>query len=291
MEPQAPKERVRCRAITAGDLDRVATLLAQGFPGRPRTWFEAGLIRMSVRDIPPGAQRYGFCLDAGSGLVGVILLIASQRETEGEIASFYNVASWYVEPPFRPYAQLLVSIALRNKDFTYTNVSAAPHTWDVVKNQGYQSYCGGLFFAAALLTKPRAGVTVEAFDPELHMRATEFSLLNRHQAMGCEVTIARHGDRLSGYVFRRFRMRSGHIALPALFVLHAPSREELIDVTGNLGRHFLQKVAPILVMDADGPVAGLSGFYTERRGRKFFKGTRRPKLCDLADTEYAIFGL
>jgi hypothetical protein len=45
-----------------------------------------------------------------------------------------------------------------------------------------------------------------------------------------------------------------------------------------------------VLFDATGPVAGLPGFYTERRGCKFFKGPNPPALCDLADTEFAIFG-
>ncbi len=44
-------------------------------------------------------------------------------------------------------------------------------------------------------------------------------------------------------------------------------------------------------MDADGPVEGLAGYYTEARGRKYYRGPHRPDYCDLADSEYAIFGV
>ena len=95
---------------------------------------------------------------------------------------------------------------------------------------------------------------------------TDFAMLLRHQQMGCEVVVVRSGNQLTGYVFRRYRIRAGRLPLPAMFVIHAPDRDELIRIAGNLGRHFLSRAAPFLVMDADSPVAGLLGLYTELRG-------------------------
>ena len=62
-----------------------------------------------------------------------------------------NVSSWYVEPAFRTYATLLVSQALRHKNVTYLNVSAAPHTWPIIEAQGFSRYCDGIFVAAPML--------------------------------------------------------------------------------------------------------------------------------------------
>jgi hypothetical protein len=42
--------------------------------------------------------------------------------------------------------------------------------------------------------------------------------------------------------------------------------------------------------DANGPVEGVAGFYTEKRGRKYFKGPHRPRLADLSDTELVLYG-
>lgn len=132
---------------------------------------------------------------------GVIPLIAAEREVNGQRAVFCNVASWYVLEEFRAYAQLIVSIALRNKDFTYTNVSPAPHTWSIVENQGYTRYCNGLFFAAAALAKPLPGIAVEAFDPSRNRDVPDFALLSRHASMGCTVVVARDGAQCNGFVF------------------------------------------------------------------------------------------
>ena len=295
MKPAAARERVRCRLVTEGDIPAVIDLLGTGFRGRNRAVWVAGLRHMAERSIPGGTPRYGYCLEAGGKLVGIILLIASSRQVNGEPAVFCNVASWYVVPDYRAYAQLLVSMALRSKVTTYTNVSPAPHTWSIVENQGYTRYCSGLFFAAAALCPPQRGAALEALAEGGHHPAHEampdYAMLRRHLEMGCKVVVVREDDRLTGFIFQRYRIRSGTIALPGMLVLHAPDRAQLIRLTGNFGRHFMMNGAPFLAMDADGPVGGLRGIYTEARGRKYCKGPIRPALCDLADSEYAIFGV
>ncbi len=295
MQSGRAKKRARCRLITEADLGAVADLLCAGFRGRARSSWEAGLERMRTRDVPAGAPRYGYCLDADGTLVGVILLVASLRLVDGRAAPFSNVASWYVVPEYRAYAQFLVSIALRDKQTTYTNVSPAPHTWTIVESQGYSRYCNGLFFAAAAIASPAPDVTIATLDTITHesefRKMPDYAMLRRHHAMGCKVLVAIEKDRLTGFVLQRYRIRSGKIVLPAMQLIHGPDRPQLVRLAGNLGRHLLRYGAPFLIMDADGPVDGLRGIYTEMRGRKYFKGPHRPALCDLADSEFAIFGI
>jgi hypothetical protein len=294
MTPAGGRERVRCRLIGTDDLGAVAALLETGFPGRGIASWKNGLLRLAARQSPQGTPQFGYCLDTGNKLVGVILVIASTRMVNGEPAIFSNVASWYVSPDYRANAQLLVSIALRNKETTYTNVSPAPHTWNIVENQGYKRFCGGLFFAAAVMARPRSDIRLEAFEamaPADAQNIPDCLMLQRHHEMGCKVLVVHEGEKRTGFVFRRYRIRSGRIPLPAMMVIHAPDREQLVRLAGNFGRHFLAMNAPFLVMDADGPVQGLWGIYTEVRGRKYFKGPHKPSLCDLSDTEYAFFGV
>lgn len=295
MKPEASRQRVRCRLITDGDLDAVAKILREGFPGRGAGSWKTGLNRMRQRAVPDGAPRYGYCLDVGGTIAGIILLIASSRRINGEDALFINVASWYVVADYRAYAQLLVSIALRNKAATYTNITPAPHTWPIVENQGYTQYCNGLFVTASALKPPAPGISVVPFATASGMAdvmgMADFEMLKRHHALGYPVVIVKERDSLAGYVFQRYRIKSGRLALPAMLVVHGPDRAQLVRVAGNLGRHLLRHAALFLVMDAIGPVDGLQGFYTGSRGRKYFKGPHKPALCDLADSEFAIFGV
>ena len=45
-----------------------------------------------------------------------------------------------------------------------------------------------------------------------------------------------------------------------------------------------------MIVDANGPIEGLRGVYTEKRGRKYFKGPNPPRLGDLSDTELVVYG-
>lgn len=291
MKPAAAREKVRCRLITGDDLAALTDLLCEGFSGRSRNVWEAGFAHMAARQTAEGAPRYGYCLDAGGRLVGAILLIVSTRIIDGIPSAFTNVASWYVSKNYRAYAQLLVSIALRNKETTYTNVSPAPHTWAIVENQGYTRYCGGLFFAFGMLTPPAAGARIVDFDCQRHAHVPEFDLLQRHREMGCTTVVAEESHATMGFIFRRYNIRGGRFPMPAMLTIHAPQAGELKRLAGNLSRHFLRHAAPVIVFDADRPVDGLKGLYTEARGRKYFKGPHKPNHCQLADSEYAIFGV
>ena len=67
----------------------------------------------------------------------------------------------------------------------------------------------GLFFALAALQRPQVDVCIEPFSASSHAGMPDAKMLKWHQDVGCEVLVARQGEQLSGYVFRRFRIRSG----------------------------------------------------------------------------------
>ena len=295
MEEVPPKKSVRCRPIALSDLGAVTDLLCEGFPRRSRTYWTGGLDRMAAREVPDGFPRFGYVLEVGGRIAGVILMIATQRTIGQDIVPCANVASWYVMPEYRAYAHLLASVALRSKETTYLNISAAPHTWSIVEQQGYTQYCNGLFFALAALAARVRGAVVSRVTgredgPDV-MALPCYPMLCRHVEYGCAVVVCRDGEILSPFVFQRYAVRSGRIRLPAVQALYAPSQAALVRYVGTLGRYFAKRGAPVIVMDADGPVAGLRGVFTDKRGRKYFKGPHRPGLGDLADTEFAIFGL
>ena len=57
--------------------------------------------------MPQGYPRFGYMLDHEGVPVGVLLLIYSLRDADGETAIHCNLSSWYVEPAFRNYAPML----------------------------------------------------------------------------------------------------------------------------------------------------------------------------------------
>jgi hypothetical protein len=290
--PAIATDRIRCRGIRDEDLEAVVAFLGTGFEGRDPAYWRNGLAILKRRSVPHGYQRYGLMLERGGReIVGIVLLIASERKIEGADAVFVNIAGWYVARDFRSFAQPLISAALRHKDATYLNVSPATHTWHIVEKQGYERYCNGLFFALAALSRPVPKVTVEAIGadgPDI----PEARLLREHAEYGCISLVCRENGRVFPFVFRPYRIRSGRLWTPAAMTIYSRNCEDIVRFGGNLGRFLTRKFGlPVIVTDADGPIPGLRGLFTARRGRKYFKGPHRPRLCDLAYTEFAIFGV
>ena len=140
---------IRCRQIEEGDIPAVAELLTRGFPNRNREFWLHALDQLTRREPPRDLPKYGYLLETDGELVGAILLICSAMRAGETLAPRCNLSSWYVEPAFRAYAPLLVSQALRHKEVTYLNVSAAPHTWPIIEAQGFSRYSDGIFISLA----------------------------------------------------------------------------------------------------------------------------------------------
>jgi hypothetical protein len=60
---------------------------------------------------------------------------------------------------------------------------------------------------------------------------------------------------------------------------------------GPLGRHLLRRGRWLVLLDAEGSVAGVVGRFFRNRMPKYFRGPRRPRLNDLAQTEALLFGV
>ena len=133
--------------------------------------------------------KYGYLLETNGVTVGAILLICSEMRNGGTVTPRCNLSSWYVDPPYRIYASLLVSHALRNKDVTYLNVSAAPHTWPIIEAQGFSRYSEGIFICVPALIRASVADKAEVFDakqrPAALFDAFEQDVLRQHAEHGC----------------------------------------------------------------------------------------------------------
>lgn len=292
MTAQQPK--VRCRKIEAADIGVVADLLARGFIGRSQAYWRRGLQRQATRDIPAGYPRFGYVLLSEDRPVGVLLVIYTDRGS-GETPDIWcNLSSWYVEPEFRNYAPMLTRIAQRLPNVSYVNISAAPRTWPIIEAQGFKPYCRGLFFALPALSPGKAATRIEHVSADTTAIAglspDETALLARHAGYGCLSLVVRSGETASPFVLQQARMRRGAIALPAMQLIYCRNIGEFAACAGALGRLLLRRGMISVILDANGPVPGLAGVYTERRGRKYLKGPGLRRLGDLADTELVLYG-
>ena len=254
-----------------------------------------GLRRQATREVPNGYPRFGYMLDNGGAAVGVLLLLYTSRTKGGETAIRCNVSSWYVDPAFRNYAPLLTKFAQKNKEVTYLNISPATWTWPIIETQGFDAYCSGLFFSVPALSRLKRGMTVEIIAPDASaidgLPDTEAKLLTRHARYGCLSLVCRGPDGSPfPFVLLPMRIRRGWIAPPAMQLVYCRDIAEFVECAGAIGRALIRHGKISVFLDADGPVAGLTGIFSGARGRKYFKGPHRPRLADLTDTELVLYG-
>src|ERR1700682_5717140 len=285
---------VRCREIVESDIDAIADLLTRGFPGRGRDYWMRGLRRQSERPVPPGYPRYGYVLENDRMPVGVLLLLYSSRVEADETTIRCNVSSWYVDPLFRVHATLLTSLAQKNKHVTYTNISPAVPTWPIIEAQGFKVYCSGLFFSVPILSRTEPGVTIETVTPETRsikdLPQADLELLTSHAQYGCLSFVCHTIYGPLPFVMAPKRIRAGRIPLPAMQLVYCRDTADYIRCAGAIGRYLIRRGKPLVIVDANGPVRGLIGVYTEARGRKYFKGPNPPRLTDLTETELVLYG-
>lgn len=286
--------KVRCREIRESDVNAIADLLTRGFVGRSRNYWIQGLRRQAFRPVPEGYPRFGYMIDNEGLPVGVLLLIYTARKDGEETTIQCNLSSWYVDPAFRNYAPLLTKIAQRHKEVTYLNISPAPWTWPIIETQGFEAYCRGLFFSVPLLSRASGGTTIEVIPPHAKeiegLGEVETELLTRHARYNCLSIVCRTRKGVFPFILQPVRMRRGWIAPPAMQLIYCRDIAEYVACAARIGRLLLRLGKISVIIDANGPIAGLVGIYTERRGRKYFKGPHRPKLADLTDTELVLYG-
>lgn len=289
-------QRTECLEITPGDVDTIADLLTRGFPGRSRDYWMQGLMRQGQREVPEGYPRYGYFLKHDGRPVGVLLVLFTATDFRDKTTVRCNVASWYVDPPFRGHAPRLARSALQYRDVTYINVTPAISTWPLVEKLGFSTYCNGLLFSLPALSRAAPEARLEiisaASGPLEGLSEGENKLLKHHDSYGC-LSVVVHGvaGGSSPFILVPYRVRHGTIPLPAMQLIFCRRVEDFVGCAGTIGRFLLRHGRPVVVLDANGPVGGLAGFYTEARGRKYFRGPQLPPLADLAETELALYGV
>jgi hypothetical protein len=283
---------IRCRQIEQGDVAAVAELLIRGFPNRSRQFWHRALDQLTRREPPRDLPKYGYLLETNGAVVGAILLICAEMRSDGSVTPRCNLSSWYVEPAYRAYAPLLASQALRHKEVTYLNVSAAPHTWPIIEAQGFSRYSEGIFICMPALSRAAAGDTAAVFDarhrPAVAFDPFEQEVLEQHAEHGCISLWCETREQAFPFVFRPRMVK--HV-IPCAQLIYCRDIADFARFAGPIGRYLAVRGRSLVVVDANGPIAGLVGIFRRGSKPKYFKGPQRPRLGDLAYTEYAILGV
>lgn len=288
----APLPEIRCHQIAGVDIPAVTALLARGFPDRGLQFWQQALQRLSGHEPPPELPKYGYLLETNGRPVGALLMICSNIRDGGQTMARCNLSSWYVEPAYRAYGSLLVSQALRHKDVTYLNVSAAPHTWPIIEAQGFSRYSDGIFVAMpalqGLFGSGGAKIVDAAQRPNVTFDPADQDILLRHREHGCISLWCQAAERAYPFVFRP-RMVKGWV--PAAQMIYCRDVADFVRFAGPIGRYLAWRGKPFVIVDSNGAIAGLFGLFFRGRMIKYFKGGQRPRLGDLAYTEYAVLGV
>jgi hypothetical protein len=287
---QVPSALIRCRSIVPGDVPAVISLLDKGFKAeRSRVFWNRMFDELGRLSSPGETPKYGYVLEHGEKLVGVLLLICGPSPSEEH--NRCNVSSWYVEPEFRAFAALLSSRALRDKAMTYLNVSPAPHTWRILEMQGFRRYVDGMFVSLPFLSAPPredvAVVRADALEDGM-LDPFERDLLATHARLGCVSVCCKSSRGVHPFVFRRRMLRR---VVPCFQLVFCRELGEFVHFARPLGRYVSRHGRPLVLVDANGPVPGLVGRYCEASGVKYYKGPHAPRLGDLSYTETSLFGV
>jgi hypothetical protein len=282
---------IRRREITADDIDRIVDLLTRGFRihKRKRCFWERALARLSAHRTPAGYPKYGYLLDCDGAPVGVTLMVYSVIDSDGDPRIRCSMSSWYVEPAFSAYGGQLTSRVFRQPEVTFVNITPLPKTFPVLEAMGYERFCNGRFAAIPALSSSPRGVRVHRVAADISadggLSAFEAQLLVDHRDYGCLSVVCEASDRRHPFVFQR--RRKGLV--PFAYLVYCRHLEDFVRLAGPLGRLLAARGLPLVVVDADGPIAGLAGRYSGGFP-KYFRGPDRPRLGDVAYSERVLFG-
>ena len=290
--------QIKVRLITEADITAAIDLLTRGYGtprsggvDRPRSFWEGVFSCLKRRQLPVGDfPRYGYVIDSGGKLVGIMLLIFSAI-WEHDIAKIRcNGSSLYVDPDFRLYAPLLIKKIVSYKGVTGLNLTPAKHTLRMIEALGYAKYCDGTFVAIPLLSRAPKSNAIHIIDvhmeSEIPFDPRERDLLLEHAGYGCESIWCITPERAYPFVFRVRHVK--HV--PCAQLVYCSSIEDFVRFARPIGLYLARSTKRFLVvLDANGPIPGLVGKYFAGRVVRYFIGPDRPRLGDLAYTEISIF--
>ena len=280
---------LRCREIGETDLGAVVDLLMRGFPGRRASYWDVGVrayggagcpCRISALRPYHGERQYTRRRNPDP-------VSSARRWARNPCAAIFELVRRTGLSPLRFAVDF---IALKRRDVTYINISPAPQTWPVVEAQGFRRYAAGQFVAFPAIEANASGVSVTQFSSGASyagLSDDERQLLADHAAFGCLCLVCHTLDGDLPFVFTGFSIRAGRVRLPCARLLYCRDMADVIAGAGALGRFLLRRGTAAVLLDANGPVPGLHGFYTERLGRKYFKGAKPPRIGDSAYSELA----
>ena len=189
---------VQIRPATDDDIDPVCDLLVKHVDAAtPREHFRRLFTYPWMKDKPDR----GFVLTDEGRVVGYLGTVYADRMIRGRTERFCNLSSWGVLPEYRNHSLSLLYAAHRNKNQTFTNLSARPTVLKVHEALRYQLLGTYKLFTLplaqlhSLFRFPWPGITLDTDEIGRRLNANDLQLLRDHQATDCGHLLAGDGAR------------------------------------------------------------------------------------------------
>jgi hypothetical protein len=245
--------------------------MTEGFPRHPFSFWENCLRHIKNRERAPGTQQYGYGIEA-DGLKGAVLTLGSLHGPTDSPQKIVNISSWTVRPSHRgPPAKELYRYASRLDHFTYSNLSAAPHTLKTVTQFGFRERTAGQIIAVGVRKGPRrAARLITTQDAErAGLPPQKSEILRYHENRGCIAFCLEIPDRLAPFIFLPRRIKPG---IPVAQLIYCERMDDFQDNSRSIYLWLLARGYPAMLVDASGPIIGLKGKYFPGRAAKYYKG-------------------
>ncbi len=289
-KPASMSNPLTVREIEVDDHTAVAAYLGASI-GYPQSYFEALFAILRAKVVPPGYPRYGYVARVGQRVIGAILLIFTKVENHGVWSTRCHVTSWCVDKQYRTLAAALFVRGFKFRDVTYINISAGPGVRLIIQAQGFKEYSRGEFVFspfAHILRRPsiaRARILDWRVEPDATCDSYDSQVVRDHGAYGCLSFWCIHEKRAYPFVFHERVYKS---MIPGVQLLYCRDIDSLVRLVGPVSRFLARRGKLFVAVDANGPVAGLTGHYLTGTEPRYFKGSAQPRLGDLAYTQKAL---
>jgi hypothetical protein len=225
--------------------------LLKGYPGTAAAWWQAGFER-SLR-VPTNRpdQPIGMLLHGPSGLVGVTMLYASERPSEGAGSPqlHINLSSWAMAPQARERALWFARRGLANPDAVYSSLTPIVATAGILRRLKFApvSQQRVVCFTPRLARAGERVLGPEATLAELEGHPMQ-PLLADHHRLGCLVCAVQTPSGWMPVVLRLCRRAFG---LPSAEIIYASSTAAVARAVAPLSRFLLARGFPFMEFEAD----------------------------------------
>jgi hypothetical protein len=174
---------------------------------------------------------YGHALVDSGSVVGVLGMVFSRRQWEGQAVRFCNLHTWHVKEEYRGRSLMLMRPALALKDHILTDFTATERVGEISKRLGFEQLDSTPRLLLPAVFRGRRGNVDAVDDPEElagRLSAADVRIFHDHQEQPCQHLAFVDGKQTCYVVYSRVERHW----LPYCYIHYVSNRE-------MFGRHSL----------------------------------------------------